>query len=58
MYDSLVKCCLSSVLHLRRLKNLDVVSREVDRLIRAHPVAFIDIPDAAQVRPEVGMSLS
>ena len=32
-----------------RFKNLDVVIREVTRLIHTNPVAFTGIPDAAQV---------
>ena len=32
-----------------RFKSLDVVSREVNRLVHSHPVAFVGIPDAAQV---------
>ena len=32
-----------------RFKNLDAVSKEVNRLVHSNPVAFVDIPDAAQV---------
>lgn len=32
-----------------RFKNLDTVSREVNRLVHSNPVAFVDTPDAAQV---------
>ena len=32
-----------------RFKNLDAVSKEVVRLVHSNPVAFVDIPDAAQV---------
>ena len=35
--------------HIRRFNQVDTVIREVANLVKTHPTAFIDIPDALQV---------
>ena len=38
---------------LIRFGNIDVVVKEIGRLVRSDPVSFVDIPDAALVSTHV-----